>query len=68
MYNNEELTTQLSDLLFHINEQIVHVVDQADELGIPATKMQYPDGTWVMSDLLSAKASALNALDKLRRE
>ncbi len=68
MFDNETLTVALSYLLIQINKQIEKVTAEAKELGWGPEVMRNSDGSWVMTDLLVAKAQVLSSLVLLRTD
>lgn len=60
------LQRALRSHLADIDDQIVAVVDSAMENEINAYQMRNPDGSFVLTPLLLAKAQTLNALAVLK--
>ena len=60
--DNSDLYDDALDLLNQINPQIEFVVADAVKRGISPMTMMNPDGTFVISVLLHAKAMTLNTL------
>ena len=60
-----QLRRELEDTLRRINLQIDAVEIIAKNLGVPVEKVEFKDGHKMMTELLVAKASTLNALASL---
>lgn len=62
----QSLIGQLGICITQIDNQILEIVKSAGEMGCTPSQVRTPKGEWVMVDLLSAKANALNALTYLK--
>jgi hypothetical protein len=60
-----QLRQQLVNLGVDINRQIDVVVTSAKEQQIPPYDLRHADGSWVLTNLLLAKAQVLNGLAAL---
>lgn len=65
---DSDLYDNALDLLNQINSQIDFVMADAKKRGIPPMSMINPDGTFVMSVLLHAKAMTLNTLTHIKEK
>jgi hypothetical protein len=66
MHSDENLYKQLTDTLFQINSQIQEIMFAASVEKIDAFKLKTPEGAYVLSPLLAAKAQTLNAMSWLK--
>ena len=66
MHSDENLYKQLSQTLYQINEQITEIMYAASVEEIDPFKLKTPDGAYVLSPLLTAKAQTLNAMAWLK--
>lgn len=60
------LENRLTSLVEEIDRQIAEIRDAASAQGTLPERMRYSDGTWVMTEILLAKATALNGLAVLK--
>lgn len=65
MFNVQMLVDELTTLVEQINQQIDEVTLAAQELNCTSFEIRTPEGTWIMIQLLSAKAETLGALSHL---
>ena len=63
--SNATLKVEIKKLLAEVNRQHDVVHQKADEMGISAYQLQNKDGSYMLVDLLAAKANLLSALAKL---
>lgn len=55
----------IEEILAQINHQIEVLENEASAMGIDLADMRTSDGSWVISEMLVAKSSALLALSNL---
>lgn len=63
---NVLLLSQTTEHLGQINQQIKAIEREARRKGVNIYDMRAPDGTWIMPNLLVAKAQTLNTIARLR--
>lgn len=60
--HHPQLRIELEKVVDQIDTQIMEAGEAAYQLNIGVSALRTPDGSWVMNDLLVAKATALAAL------